>query len=112
MINNIELFKMKKKQKITNYAFFSYVSQITNKNILNIFLSDQRFIDTVIDPEKVQTVRLKLKYKRNKAFKKKPSCIISGRHRAKIAFFGYISRFRLKEMVRESEFLFNITRSS
>ena len=112
MINNIELFKMKKKQNITTNAFFSYVSQITNKNIINIFLSDIRFVNTIIDEEKVNTVRLSLKYKRNKAFKKKIKCIMTGRHRAKISFFGSISRFRLKEMVREGEYLVGITRSS
>lgn len=110
MYYNREIFSSVKKQKMTTSAFFSYVSQLTNNNIMNVLLSDDRFIDTVIDSEKVYQVRLTLKYKKKKLFQKKFNCIITGRHRAKISFLGGISRFQLKEMVCDGKMLVGISR--
>lgn len=95
---------------MTEYAFFSYVGQITNNGVLEILLSDDRFINNVIDVDKVYQFRLTLKYKKNKLFSSKSKCIVTGRHRAKIRFLGSISRFQLKEMVCEGKFLVGISR--
>jgi len=110
MLYNKELYSANKKQKMTTNAFKSYVSQITNSNIVKILLSDERFINTVIDTEKLYQVRLNLKYKKKKLFQSKSKCIITGRQRAKIRFLGNISRFQLKEMVCEGQFLIGISR--
>jgi len=110
MLYNKELFSSVKKQKMTTNAFFCYVGQITNNNIMNILLVDERFVNSVIDSDKVYQFRLNLKYKKKKLFQTKPKCIITGRHRAKIRFFGHISRFQLKEMVCEGKFLIGISR--
>lgn len=110
MFYNNEIFSSKKRQKMTANAFFSYVAQITNKNVGNILLSDSRFSDSIIDANKVYFFRLNLKFKKKKLFKDKQRCIITGRHRSNISFFGYISRFQLKEMVCEGKFLIGISR--
>lgn len=107
---NRDMFSSIKKRKLTSSAFFCYVSQITNNNIVGILLSDDRFINNVIDSEKVYHFRLNLKYKKKKLFKTKNSCIITGRNRAKIKFFGHISRFQLKEMVCDGKFLIGVSR--
>lgn len=107
---NREIFNMQGKQRLTTGAFFCYVGQITNRDIISIFLADERFIDSVIDVNKVYTSRLDLKYKRKKAFKKKYNCPITGRYRARLSFFGGISRFQFKEMVCEGGYLIGISR--
>jgi hypothetical protein len=66
--------------------FFSYVAQITNNSITDLLLSDSRFVDNVIDTDKVYQLRLGLKFKKSKLFRVKSKCIITGRHRAKISF--------------------------
>jgi hypothetical protein len=64
MTINRELFLANKRQKMTVNAFFSYVAQITNRNVMPIFLTDNRFTESVIDANKVYLLRLKLKYKK------------------------------------------------
>jgi len=110
MIQNNELFSIKIRQKMTKNAFFSYVAQVTNKNVINILLSDSRFVNNVIDTEKVYFFRLSIKYNKKKIFRKKYKCAITGRHRGNISFFGRISRFQLKEMVCDGQFLIGISR--
>lgn len=110
MYLNQEIFSSRYKQKMTTNAFFCYVAQITNKNIMEVLLTDTRFIDKVIDANKVYLVRLDLRYKRKKLFKNKYKCAITGRHRGNISFLGNISRFQLKEMVCEGQFLIGISR--
>jgi len=66
MLYNKELFSSVKKQKMTTNAFFCYVGQITNNNIMNILLVDERFVNSVIDSDKVYQFRLNLKYKKKK----------------------------------------------
>jgi len=107
---NRELYSSIKKQKMTENAFFCYIGQMTNNNIISILLSDDRFIDTVIDSSKVYFIRLSLKYKKKKLFIQKPKCILTGRQRSKIKFLGHISRFQLKEMVCDGKFLVGISR--
>lgn len=51
---------------MTANAFFSYVAQITNKNVGNTLLSDSRFSDSIIDVDKVYFFRLNLKFKKKK----------------------------------------------
>lgn len=111
MYYNDELFSIQKKQKVTKNAFFNYVGQITNKNIMEILLIDDRFTDIVIDSEKVYSLRLGLKYKKRKVFRKKYKCPLTNRQRGNLRFFGNISRFQLKELVCEGQFLIGITRS-
>lgn len=110
MYYNRELFSSVKKQKMTENAFFSYVAQITNNSVIDILLSDERFIDNIIDYDKVYQFRLTLKYRKNKLFASKSNCIVTGRHRARIKFLGGISRFQLKEMVCDGKFLVGISR--
>lgn len=110
MYYNKDLFSSAKRQKMTEYAFFSYVAQITNNSITDLLLSDSRFVDNVIDTDKVYQLRLGLKFKKSKLFRVKSKCIITGRHRAKISFFGQISRFQLKEMVCDGKFLIGVSR--
>lgn len=107
---NREIFNMQSKQRLTTGAFFCYVSQITNRDVMAIFLSDSRFIGNVIDVNKVYMSRLDIKYKRKKTFKKKYNCPITGRYRSRMSFFGGISRFQFKEMVCDGEYLVGISR--
>jgi len=67
MLYNNEIFNSKKKQKMTSNAFFSYVAQITNKNLLDLILTDIRFIGSILDIDKVYLMRLNLKFKKKKA---------------------------------------------
>ena len=110
MYYNKDLFSSVRRQKMTENAFFSYVGQITNSGVIDLLLSDDRFADSIIDRDKVYQFRLTLKYKKNKMFRVKSNCIITGRHRANIRFLGHISRFQLKEMVCEGKFLIGISR--
>lgn len=110
MCYNNEIFSSKKRQKMTANAFFSYVAQITNKNVLDLFLTDDRFIIDVIDIDKVYDFRLNLKLKKKKVYSDKPSCNVTGRYRSNTRFFGYISRFQIKEMVCEAKFLIGVSR--
>ena len=110
MFYNKDLFSSVKRQKMTEYAFFSYVGRITNNNAMSILLTDSRFVGNVIDTDKVYFMRLGLKYKKSKVFRVKSKCIITGRHRAKLSFFGQISRFQLKEMVCDGKFLVGVSR--
>lgn len=110
MCYNGEIFSIKLRQKMTKNAFFSYVAQITNRNVMDILLSDKRFMENVIDSEKVYYMRLGLKYKKKKVFRKKYKCAITGRHRGNLSFFGHISRFQLKEMVCDGQFLIGVSR--
>ena len=105
-----EWYTWKKNQKMTKSAFTSYVSQITNNQIMNILAVDDRFTDTVIDSNKLYLLRLNLKYKKKKLFIQKSKCIVTNRHRAKIRFLGSISRFQLKEMVCDGKLLVGISR--
>lgn len=107
---NRDMFSTIKKRKLTTNAFFCYVGQMTNNNIMDVLLSDDRFTDSIIDSEKVYHFRLTLKFRKKKIFQTKYNCIITGRHRAKIKFFGHISRFQLKEMVCEGKFLIGVSR--
>ena len=70
MIHNVEIFSIKLRQKMTKNAFFSYVAQITNRNVMEVLLSDVRFVENVIDSEKVYYLRLNLKYKKKKFLEK------------------------------------------
>lgn len=70
MVYNEELFSIKLRQKMTKNAFFSYVAQVTNRNVMDILLADERFLGTVIDTEKVYLLRLSLKYKKKKYLEK------------------------------------------
>lgn len=110
MLINLEIFKLKKRQRITTNAFFSYVAQITNKNIIKLLTTDKRFNDIAIDINKIYLTRLKLKYIKKKVFKHKSKCPITGRYRGKLSFFGQISRFQLKEMTCDGRFLIGISR--
>ncbi len=110
MYYNKDLFSSAKRQKMTEYAFFSYVGQITNNGVMDLLLSDSRFVDSVIDSDKVYNLRLGLKFKKSKLFRVKSKCIITGRHRAKLSFLGQISRFQLKEMVCDGKFLIGVSR--
>ena len=107
---NREIFNMQGKQRLTTGAFFCYVGQITNRDVMSIFLVDDRFLGNVIDVNKVYMSRLDIKYKRKKAFKKKYGCPITNRFRSRMSFFGGISRFQFKEMVCEGEYLIGISR--
>lgn len=110
MCYNKELFSAVKRQKMTEYAFFSYVGRVTNNNVMDLLLTDSRFVDSIIDTDKVYHLRLGLKFKKSKVFRIKSKCIITGRHRAKLSFFGQISRFQLKEMVCDGKFLIGVSR--
>lgn len=107
---NREIFNMQGKQRLTTGAFFCYVAQITNRDVTDIFLADDRFTTEVIDTNKVYMSRLDLKYKRKKVFKKKVNCPMTGRHRGKLGFFGGLSRFKFKEMVCDGQYLIGISR--
>lgn len=110
MLLNREIFNTFGRQKLTTAAFFTYVGQITNRDVLGIFLSDSRFTEDAIDINKVYMSRLDIKYKRKKLFRQKLACPVTGRYRARLSFFGGISRFQFKEMVCEGQYLVGISR--
>lgn len=110
MCLNKEIFNTPGRQKLTTAAFFSYVHRITNRDVLDIFLADERFVGSTIDTNKVFVSRLDLKYKRKKLFRNKYKCPVTGRYRARISFLGGLSRFQLKEMVVDGQYLVGISR--
>ena len=65
----------------------------------------------MIDRTKVNEVKSKLKYKKKQVPKSTKSCPFTGRSRFRSRFFGSMSRFAFRDMVKEGSFLIGVFRS-
>lgn len=76
-----------------------------------IFLTEDRFAISAIDDSKVQELKLKIKHKRKFIPSKKFFCPFTGRARFRSRFYGGLSRFAFRDLVKEGVFLAGVFRS-